>query len=124
MKDKNIFRLVSIGFLSGVVFSGLVFITLNLTLNHRNQNEIVKINSRQVVETITDSPFTVIEKINLNQATLNQLVTLPGIGEAKARAIIDFREKYGDFENVSELTYVSGIGNTLIKSIEDMVIIN
>lgn len=63
-------------------------------------------------------------KINLNSATADELATLPGIGSVKAHAIIEFREKYGDFESVDELLYVSGIGKSLLVEIEDLIFID
>lgn len=124
MKDKKSFRLVSIGFLSGIVFSGLVFLMINTLLVHKSQLNNISITPAVVIDTKSNTPVPSNGKIDINQATLYQLVSLPGIGEAKASAIIDFREKYGKFEDISELTFVAGIGNTLLKSIEDLVIIN
>ena len=63
-------------------------------------------------------------KININNATIADLVSLPGLGEMKAAAIVEFREKYGPFEEINELTYVPGIGVNLVNSIQDMVIID
>lgn len=124
MKDKKSFRLVSIGFLSGIIVSGLVFLIINTLFVHQNQLIIYSITPAVVIDTNSNTPAPSSGKIDINQATLFQLVSLPGIGEAKASAIIDFREKYGKFEDISELTFVAGIGNTLLKSIEDLVIIN
>jgi competence protein ComEA len=124
MKDKSNFRLISIGFLSGIVFSGLVFLSIYILHVHNLQNfdfavtPVVSAEKNQNISTLTNG------KININQATLSELITLPGIGETKANAIIEFRKKYGDFENVTELSYVPGIGNALLKSIQDLVIIN
>ncbi len=124
MKDKKSFRLVSIGFLSGIIFSGLVFLMINTLLVHKSQLNIFSITPDVVIDTKSNTPVPSNGKIDINHATLYQLVSLPGIGEAKASAIIDFREKYGKFEDISELAFVAGIGNTLLKSIEDLVIIN
>jgi len=60
-------------------------------------------------------------KININTATKEDLITLPGIGESKASSILEFREKYGKFEDVSELSYVPGIGKKLLESINDYI---
>lgn len=52
--------------------------------------------------------------ININNATLEQLESINGIGTKKAQAIIDYRMKNGEFENVEDLTKVKGIGSKFI----------
>lgn len=49
------------------------------------------------------------EKINLNVATAEQLERLPGIGPAKARAILDYRTRNGDFKTIESIQQVKGI---------------
>lgn len=48
--------------------------------------------------------------IDLNQASAAQLTRLPGIGEALAKRIVDFREQHGPFKRVEDLMKVKGIG--------------
>lgn len=65
----------------------------------------------------TEKPYL----INLNTATSRQLQTLSGIGEAKAAAIIEYRETHGGFFDVSELLNVSGIGEETFENIRGYV---
>ena len=60
-------------------------------------------------------------KINLNQATITQLMDLPGIGEVKAGAIIQYRQEHGGFQSVEELLQVSGIGRAIYAQVADSV---
>lgn len=60
-------------------------------------------------------------KININTATLAELDTLVGIGPAKAKAIIDYRNTKGGFKTIDELDNVSGIGKATIDKFRDMV---
>lgn len=59
--------------------------------------------------------------ISINTATKEELMTLPGIGEAKAIAIIEYREKNGAFENIEDVQNVSGIGESLFAKIKENI---
>ena len=63
-------------------------------------------------------------KINLNTATVQQLVSLPGIGEKKAQAIVEYRTIHGPFRNKDELMKVKGIGPKTFERLKDLVTIS
>lgn len=60
-------------------------------------------------------------KVNINLASLSELVSLPGIGEAKARDIIDFREKNGKFKIIDDIMMVKGIGTATFERIKELI---
>lgn len=64
------------------------------------------------------------ELININTADSDRLQKLDGIGESLAQAIIDYREKYGDFTSKEEIREVDGIGKSLFAKIEDKITID
>jgi len=59
--------------------------------------------------------------VNINSATVAELTTLKGVGEAKAKAIVDHREKHGPFKSVDDLDQVSGIGDKLMSSLRSQI---
>lgn len=60
-------------------------------------------------------------RIDLNRATKEQLMTLPGVGEARAQAIIAYRETHGRFETIEELMEVSGIKQSVYDRLKEMI---
>ncbi|MDU1685683.1 MAG: ComEA family DNA-binding protein, partial [Clostridium perfringens] len=59
--------------------------------------------------------------ININTASKETLMTLNGIGESKAQAIIDYRDEIGGFKSVDDITNVSGIGEKTLEKIKDKI---
>ncbi len=63
-------------------------------------------------------------KININTADATELEKLPGIGEVKAEAIIQYRKSYGRFKTIHDITRVSGIGEKTFEKIKDLISVN
>jgi competence ComEA-like helix-hairpin-helix protein len=110
-----------VGVLIGVLLSGiflLIFGMISINTLPPLDNSAISVDSEQIIPT-KDSSEAVNNtgKININSADISTLNGLPGIGEEKARAIISFREKYGNFQELEELLYVPGIGENLFNAI-------
>lgn len=61
--------------------------------------------------------------VNINTADLNQLETLPGVGETTARAIISYREKSGGFTRIEDIMNVAGIKEGRFEAIREFITI-
>ncbi|NOY44729.1 MAG: helix-hairpin-helix domain-containing protein [Deltaproteobacteria bacterium] len=61
------------------------------------------------------------ERIDLNTASVEQLMGLKGVGEVTARAIVDYREQNGPFRSVDDLVRVRGIGEKKLEALRPFV---
>ncbi|MBA7707504.1 hypothetical protein ES703_116378 [subsurface metagenome] len=61
------------------------------------------------------------QKVDINRAEAWLLQALPGIGEVRAQAIIDYRQQNERFHNIQELTKVEGIGATTYEKIKHLI---
>jgi len=75
------------------------------------------------VQTDTDQPASQhpIAIVNINTASQAELEKLPNIGPVTAKKIIDYRDQYGDFDNIEELLKISGIGTVTFEKIKAFI---
>ncbi len=59
--------------------------------------------------------------ININTANAETLMQLPGIGEVRAKAVVEHREQYGDFEKIEDIMNVKGIKNGIFSKISNLI---
>lgn len=79
-------------------------------------------------ETAADPEYTEDEVsnglVNINTATAEQLQTLPGIGQAKANAIVAYRENNGNFSSIEDLRKVPGIKEGVFGQVQSLICVN
>ena len=82
-------------------------------------------NDRSVLSSVeknTDtSGITADGKVNINYATVSELCTLNGIGEKRAKDIIEYRETYGEFKTIEDIMKVKGIKQGIFSKIKDNI---
>lgn len=72
---------------------------------------------------ITNEESSIPQIININTASKTELMSLNGIGEVKAEAIIDYRNKNGNFKSIEEIGNVKGIGDVIFAKIKNYITI-
>lgn len=93
-------------------------------MTYINQAEILEDETRLYVPTKEEMTAEQAEeagKINLNTARKEELMTLPGVGEAKADSIIKYREVNGKFQSIEDIMQISGIKEGLFSKIKDYI---
>ncbi|MBQ6323169.1 MAG: helix-hairpin-helix domain-containing protein, partial [Lachnospiraceae bacterium] len=59
--------------------------------------------------------------VNLNTATKEELMSLPGIGETRAEAVLRYRQQQGPFQSIEEIMQIRGIKESVFASIRDLI---
>jgi len=87
-----------------------------LVINPLSAADIKAPSNKEIAEqsSISNQKTTITKTVNLNNSTVDQLITLKGIGEKKAHAILAYRKQVGSFKSVQDLTKVKGIGEKVL----------
>ena len=75
--------------------------------------------SKEMVASVEDGKL--VSKVNINTASVEELKTLNGIGESKAKAIVEYRTVKGKFKNIEQIKEVNGISETIFTKIKDNI---
>ena len=103
------------------LIAGLIIILAALTMYYLKHKEDASYELYYIEDMQSDDTEYQDEKINLNTATKDELMTLDGIGEKKAQRIIDYREEMGDFNSIEELRGIAGISEKIFEEIKDKI---
>jgi len=131
LQSPNERKYFILGLLIGIFSSGIIALIFsvillskqNFNVSHANNPVGFTNETKQVYcPKINSDPIR--SKININTASPEDLDSLPGIGEVKAKSIIEFRQKYGNFKTIEELLYVSWISETTFQQICDLISIS
>jgi comEA protein len=110
MKNIKTTLLTTICLVASISMTPEVF---GLEIQERTLN---KVNSLETQPQASSSRYTE-SKLDVNTATLEQLVMVKGIGPSKAAAILKYRKQIGGFKTIEELVGVRGIGDKALKKL-------
>ena len=79
----------------------------------------MKLNYRSLLVLAGFIAFPAFAAVNINTATQSELEAVKGLGPAKAKAIIEYREAHGKFKNLDELDKVKGFGKASVDKLKE-----
>lgn len=120
-----------------IVIVGIIFATVLVLVNvffdfvpHTVKTENIKSAQNEFStyynQNVNKKNYTTTQKVivNINTASVQELCTIRMIGETKAKAIVNYREKYGAFKDKKDIVKVYGIGEKTYEKIKDSICVN
>ena len=106
-----------------IITGVFIFTVLGIFIGRSTRDGILQIHTRSSVrsETVNEDDSVALGLININTASIELLQELPGIGEATATEIINYREEKGPFERKRDLMKVKGIGEKTYEELKSMI---
>ncbi|MEZ5591122.1 MAG: ComEA family DNA-binding protein [Gammaproteobacteria bacterium] len=95
------------------------------TIANNQENILLKgakaVSTQPAMPSKTATPKLAQQPVNINTASADELTALPGIGPAKADAIIKYRQDIGPFQTIDDLLNIKGIGEKTLLKNRDMI---
>lgn len=88
-----------------------------------DDTQVGQVSSQNGLEHASESDESGVHCVNLNTATKDELLTIPGVGESKANAILKYRDEHGRFESVDEIKNIAGIKDGIFNQIKDYIMV-
>lgn len=127
-KEMRVFEVIELA--GGVATNGATE-AVNMARPVTDEMVIYVPTKEEVIQGFSEETETVFEEyelndneiilININTASIDELMTLSGIGEAKAKQIIEYRKENGRFNDISEIMNISGIKQSAFEKIKDYI---
>ena len=106
----------------GLLLAAVLGLALLLALGS-GMNRLLRVETVAPVHCVDAEALREAEMVKLNSATVEELMTLPGVGEVLAGRIVGYREEHGPFASVEELKNVPGIGEGKLNAIRELVFV-
>lgn len=98
--------------------------SMNTTTQNPSDTTATTTTQTQTTSSTTDSQSTDQTKVDLNKASAKELMKVKGLNSARAKAIVSYRKKHGDFKSVDDLKMVKGfkkVDEKTMKQLEDQL---
>lgn len=116
LSDSEIIKILT----SLIVILVIYILSIQIIDFYKTENETMTFEFLTMPE---ESNLSAEIKVNINSDNIFELMQLDGIGEAKAKAILEYRKENGNFISIDELMNVPGIGEALFEKIKNSVTI-
>lgn len=101
--------------------SDMIKVYTNEEVENMSKEELKNVESEVNEEDVMQKEETSFDIININTASVSELDKLNGIGEAKAKSIVEYRSVNGEFKSIEEIKNVDGISESLFEKIKDFI---
>ncbi|HFL3264094.1 TPA: helix-hairpin-helix domain-containing protein [Clostridioides difficile] len=98
--------------------------TISVTSSDDSDKSNQKNESRSESKNKSNTNMSNESKVNINVATIEELDSLPGVGEATANKILQHREENGQFSSIEDIKNVNGIGDKKYENIKDLICVD
>ena len=109
----------------GINLSAKLYDEMVIIIDKKEEVQKIETDTRVVTTKKTESKesstVAVSGKISINKASVKELTSLPGIGDAKAKSIVEYRTANGPFQSIEDIKKVKGIGDSIFAKIKDNI---